>query len=61
MLVLELLHMVAIGIPPSSAKVTQVCRNEYLVRFFSDVMSVFLRSLESPSAPLASSDSGNVS
>ena len=61
MLVSQLLHTVAIGTPLSSAKVIQVCRNEYQVRFFPDVIFVFLRSLESPSAQVASPDSTNIS
>ena len=47
MVVSQLLHTVAIGTPLSSAKVIQVCRNEYQVRFLPDVMSFFLRSLDS--------------
>ena len=50
MLVSQLLHTVAMGTPLSSAKVIQMCRNEYQVRVFPYVMSVSLRSLESPSA-----------
>ena len=61
MLVSQLLHTVAIGTPRSSAKVIQVCRNEYQVKFLPDVMSVFLRLLESPSAQVASPDSTNIS
>lgn len=37
----QLFHTVVIGTPRSGAKVIQVCWNEYQVRFFPDVMSVF--------------------
>ena len=57
----QFLHTVAIGTPLSNAKVIQVCLKEYEVRFFPEVMSVFLRSLESPSAQVASPDSTNIS
>ena len=61
MLVSQLLHTVEIGTPLSNAIGIQVCLKEYQVRFFPDVMSVFLRSLESPSAQVASPDSTNIS
>lgn len=56
----KLLHTVAIGTPRSSAKVIQVCLKEYQVRFFPDVMIVFLRSLESHFAQIASPDLTNI-
>ena len=46
----QLLYAVAIGTPLSSVKVIQMCRKEYQVRFFPDLMFVFLRSFESPYA-----------
>ena len=61
MRVWQLLHTVVIGTPLSSAAVIQVCLKEYQVRFLPDLMSVFLRSLESPSAQVVSPDSTNIS
>ena len=61
MLVSQLLQTVAMGTPLSSADVIQVCRNQYQVRFLPEVMSVFLRLLQSPSAQVASPDSTNIS
>ena len=60
-LVSQLWHTVAMRTPRSNAKVIQMCRNEYQVRFLPDVMSVFLRTLESPAAQVASPDSTNIS
>ena len=61
MLESQFLQMVVIGTPRSSTKVIQVCLKEYQVRFLPDVMSVFLRFLESPSDQVASPDSTNIS
>ena len=61
MLVLKLLLTISTGISLASSKEAQVCWNECQVRFLPDVMSVFLRSLESPSAQVASPDSTNIS
>ena len=40
MLVSQLLHTVAIGTPPSNAKLIQVYRNKQQVKFLSDVTLV---------------------